>query len=120
MRAKKAPLTPDMFKCDFALAIVKGLIEHNDGGAYFGSLMGYRHHEADGIKRGLLTRGPKQIDMGGGHMETIEATRLTDAGRKEYDARCLHRLPTHYGSRAYMWKWNVIEPEVVSPEKASK
>ena len=37
---------------DFALAIVKGLVEHDDGHCYFHSLMGYRHFEAIAIERG--------------------------------------------------------------------
>lgn len=95
-------------RCDFVLAIVKGLVEHDDGGAYFGSLMGYRAHEADGIERGLLTRGPKLIDMGGGHTATIEATRLTDAGRQAYATERLDRFPKTYGSRAYTWNWDEV------------
>lgn len=109
--------------CDFVLAIVKGLVEHDDGAAYFGSTMGYRSHEAEGIARGLLTRGPKECDGGGGQMFTIEATRLTEAGREAYKTLGLDRLPKTYGSRAYMWRdWPLIpgaEPPPVKLQKAA-
>jgi len=96
----------DYSQCDFVLAIVKGIVEHDDGCAYFGSLLGYSHHEAQGIARGLLTRGPKQCADGGGGTMTIEATRLTDAGRAAYTTFRLDLLPQKYGSRAYMWEWS--------------
>lgn len=106
-RTKRKPKPAfDYGRCDFVLAIVKGLVEHDDGGAYFGSLMGYRGHEAEGIERGLLTRGPKECDGGGGHMFVIEATRLTDAGRAAYAAFRLDFFPKTYGRRAYMWDWS--------------
>ena len=108
-----------MGDCDFVLAIVKGIVEHDDGGAYFGSLMGYKGHEAAGIERGLLTRGPKECDGGGGHKFVIEATRLTDAGKLAYTTERLDQYPKTYGSRAYMWKWvpAVTSTEVPEPPK---
>lgn len=94
--------------CDFALAIVKGLVEHDDGHAYFGSLLGYRAHEQDGIQRGLLIRGPK-VCRDGDQEFILEATRLTDAGRKAYDELHLERLPNKAYGRAYFWDWDVLD-----------
>lgn len=102
----------DYAQCDFVLAIVKGIVEHNDGCAYFGSLGGYRHWEEQGTKRGLLTRGLKECADGGGGVFTIEATRLTDAGRAAYDTFRLDLLPQKYGSRAYMWDWSSSSREL--------
>lgn len=97
--------------CDFALAIVKGLVEHDDGGAYFGSLMGYRHFEAIAIARGHAVRGPKTCSDGGREF-VLEDTRLTPAGEAVYKELGLDRLPIKPPgmSRAEFWKWDIIFP----------
>lgn len=99
--SKKYPHRRD---CDFALAIVKGLVEHDDGKAYFGSLMGYATHEKDAIDRGYACIGPKPIERG---TVTIQTTRLTDAGRAIYVELGLGRLPK--SGRAYAWDWDVLD-----------
>lgn len=94
--------------CDFVLAIVKGLVEHDDGATYFASLMGYQRYEAEGIRLGWLVRGPKMCRDGDTEF-VIESTRLTDAGRVVYADRHLDRLPNGKGLRAYFWDWSVID-----------
>lgn len=78
---------------DFALAIVKGLVEHGDGAAYFASLIGYQSHRAEAITRGLVTTDGQE-------------ERLTDAGRKAYQEHGLDRLPRR--GRAYLWDWSGV------------
>lgn len=109
--------------CDFALAIVKGLVEHDDGHAYFGSSMAYTHFEAIAIARGHVVRGPKEFDGGGGTMFLLEASRLTDAGRAVYAELGLDRLPQLAGRRAEYWRWDIIFPEHIRgvyPPRAAK
>jgi hypothetical protein len=91
-------------RCDFALAIVKGLVEHDNPYTYFGSLTGFQGHEADGIRRGLLCRGPRKSTEGDG--EYI-GTLLTDAGRQAYHAARLHLLPNTTRDRACAWNWSL-------------
>lgn len=79
---------------DFPLAIVKGLVEHGDGTAYFASLIGYQSHRAEAITRGLVTTDGQE-------------ERLTDAGRKAYQEHGLDRLPKR--GRAYLWDWSGVE-----------
>jgi hypothetical protein len=80
-------------RCSFPLAIVKGLIEHQDGTAYFGSTMGYSEHLRQAIEAGLV-----ETPDGG-------PTRATERGRQEYEREGLAQLPTRMYSRAYMWDW---------------
>ena len=78
---------------DFALAIVKGLVEHQDGVVYFASLIGYRAHVGEAVARGFIaTDGQEE--------------RLTDAGRKAYQEHGLDRLPRR--GRAYLWDWSGV------------
>lgn len=100
-------------ECDFALAIVKGLVEHDDGHAYFGSSVGYRHFEAKAIARGHVVRGTVLRDGGGGHMFECEGTILTDAGRAAYARLHLDRLPQINNRRAEHWDWTVIERDPI-------
>lgn len=91
-------------RCDFVLAIVKGLVEHDDPYVYFGSPIGFHEHEADGIRRGLLCRGPrKYTEEDGEYIGTL----LTEAGRQAYHAARLHLLPNKRGNRAYAWNWSL-------------
>lgn len=92
-------------QCDFRLAIVKGLVEHNQGDAYFGSLMGYTQHFNSTIAAGWVTRD--------GERET-----LTDEGRDVYVKCNLASLPNQIGRRAYMWDWSVI-PDPASMKNPS-
>jgi len=109
MTTRRAP-PPPVAELDWALVIVKGLVEHDDGSFYFHSLMAYRQHEADAIARGYVVRGPKVcLDNGGAPFE-IEATRLTDAGRDIYRACGLERLPQGPHTTAMFWKWSVTTP----------
>lgn len=84
-------------KCDFGLAIVKGLVEHQDGTSYFGSLMGYSSHVFDATRRGLIAGDLK------------EGISLTERGRMLYDALALSTLPQQKLSRAYAWDWSGID-----------
>lgn len=83
-------MSPDV---DFALAIVKGLVEHGDGAVYFASLIGYRAHVGEAVARGLLTTDGQE-------------ERLTDAGRRAYLEYGLDRLP--WSGRAYLWDWSGV------------
>lgn len=86
-------------KCDFRLAIVKGLVEHNNGDTYFGSLMGYTAHWNTAHAAGWVE-----------HVDGKEA--LTKAGREIYVKCKLDSLPNTFGRRAYMWDWsNIPSPE---------
>jgi hypothetical protein len=80
------------FGVNFAAAIVKGLVEHNDGTSYFGSLMGYQDHLADARARGW-------VDLDG---------KLTEVGRALYDKADLAKLPNKKFSRAYSWDWSGV------------
>jgi uncharacterized protein YjhX (UPF0386 family) len=80
-------------RCSFPLAIVKGLIEHQDGTAYFGSTMGYGEHLRQTIEAGLVESPDGR------------PTRVTERGRQEYEREGLAQLPTRKLSRAYMWDW---------------
>lgn len=74
-------------ECDFALVLLKGAIEHDDGRRYFGSLMAYGHHLHGAVARGLVD----------------EEGKPTDKGRQVYADERLGNLPKE--GRGYMWKW---------------
>ena len=78
---------------DFALAIVKGLFERQDGTAYFGSLGGYRTHVGEAVARGFVTTDGRE-------------ERLTDAGQQAYRDHGLGRLPRT--GRACEWNWSGV------------
>jgi len=81
--------------CDFRLAIVKGLVEHDQGDAYFGSLIGYTDHFNATQHAGWVTRN-------------AASELLTIEGRLVY-LRCnLASLPNQLGRRAYLWDWSSI------------
>jgi hypothetical protein len=87
---------PDGVEYMFQLAIVKGIKEHNDGTAYFGSLLGYSKYEDDAKKWGWITNDDKPT--------------LTPLGERVYAECNLIRLPTKMFSRAYTWDgWNDIK-----------
>lgn len=71
-------------RIDFALVVVKGLIEHRDGAAYFGS------HGGDAVARGLITTDGR-------------AEQVTEEGRRAYQDQGLARLLK--SGRAYLWNW---------------
>lgn len=75
-------------RCDFRLAIVKGLVEHNDGTYYFGSTAAYNSHYHMAYQAGLVT-----IDK-----------KVTDAGVEAYSVEKLDKLPKT--GRAYAWDWS--------------
>ena len=74
----------------FSAAIVKGLIEHDDGTRFFGSTAEYTYHQAVAEKRGLIT----------------EADVVTASGREWY-GRCLKQLPQ---TRQVFWTGGVGVP----------
>jgi hypothetical protein len=84
-----------MSQCDFPAAILKGVVEKDDGTAYFGSLGAFTYYENQAIDRGWVTRGP-QYRMS-----------ATPKGHKVYREAKLDMLP-HKG-RAYMWNWSDID-----------
>lgn len=57
-------------------AIVKGLVEHDDGTRFFGSTMAYTYHFANAVKRGFVT----------------DSKVVTARGLEWYE-RCLKQLP---------------------------
>ena len=77
--------------CDYALSIVKGLVERKSADAYFGSTANLMDYATEGQSRGLLKVT--------GHL--IE---LTEAGRSAYENLNLSCLPHH--GRAYFWDWS--------------
>lgn len=78
--------------CDYVAAIVKGLYEHKDGTAYFGSLIGYSYYFEQAVSRGLVERAGSSVE-------------LTDGGNKFYFEERLARFPKRRGSRANQWNW---------------
>lgn len=77
-----------MTTCHIA-AIVKGVIERNDGTAHFGSTMGYNYHLARATDLGLV---------GKNNDGRLVATPL---GNRWYDEKKMAALP--YPSRANAW-----------------
>lgn len=82
----------------FPLAVLKGTIEHDDGTAYFGSLMGYRFYRNEAFRHGWITY-PAVSD-------STSKLVATARGRELYVLLRLDTLPNQQGSRAYMWKWD--------------
>lgn len=82
-------------RCDFRLAVVKGLVEHDNGDVYFGSLLGYTAHWHAAEDAGWVRR----VDG----RET-----LTEEGRAVYERCGLSTLPNTPGRRAYLWDWSKI------------
>lgn len=85
----------EKMQCDFRLAIVKGLVEHDDGTTYFGRLGGYMAHLRAAEEAGWVRR-----------VEDRET--LTEAGREVYTRCRLSTLPNLVGRRAYLWNWSEI------------
>jgi hypothetical protein len=73
----------------FVYAALKGVMEHGDAGAYFGSLLGLGIHVQEAQALGLLD----------------DKWNPTDRGREVYAAKNLQDLPTTKLSRAYLWDW---------------
>lgn len=80
----------------FELAIVKGLVEHNDPTAYFGSLGGFGVHCASAVRKEWVT------------LPTPYRPELTPVGSKIYEAMQLSSLPNQQLSRASLWNWDHI------------
>jgi hypothetical protein len=85
----------------FVLAIVKGLIEHEDAASYFGSTMGLAAHTDEAIRKGLLLDETPE-----GKHRLSSYLKVTNLGRKLYTELGLDKLPQKKLSRAYMWDWN--------------
>lgn len=81
----------------FALAIVKGVIEHDDGTSYFASLGGYEHH----LERARAREWVRCSEIEG----ELDKLIVTDAGREVYERCKLSAFPQTYGHRAYAWNW---------------
>jgi hypothetical protein len=79
-------------------AIVKGIIEHNDGTSYFGSTGAYAFHFANAVSRGLVTKDKAVTFLG-----------------SEWYERCLKKLPQ---CRLTHWTDGVGAPQV--PADASE
>jgi hypothetical protein len=78
---------------DFAAAVLKGLVEHNDAAAYFGSTGALLTWIGIAEGRGWIigVKGPRTV---------------TEAGRKHYDESGLEQLPKIRDRRAYLWNWS--------------
>jgi hypothetical protein len=75
---------------DFPAAVLKGLIEHRDPGAYFGSTGALHMWRTVAKKRGWITDG-----------DTI-----TESGKRHYAESGLEALPKTPNRRAYLWNWS--------------
>lgn len=85
-----------MSKCDFRLAILKGVIEQGDGMTYFTTrLLGYPGYEVAARKAGLVTR-------------TRDFLVETRKGREVYETSGLSRLPKT--GLAVDWDWTDVVP----------
>lgn len=74
---------------DFTAALLKGVVEHGDPAAYFGSRSAMRHWGSAALKAGWLT----------------EEGKPTLLGRRHYTESGLSQLPQERGARAYDWDW---------------
>lgn len=83
----------------FPLAILKGLVEHKDGTAYFGSLMGWRHYALEAERLGWAKyQGP------------FNELKLTEVGEIMYEMLRLAEVGTQKkDSRAYLWDWKLAK-----------
>lgn len=79
-------------RCNFAAAIVKGLVEHGDAYVYFGSFAGFKHHWSSAFSQGW-TNSP----LSGKPV-------LTPEGVAAYKSMELDKLPRE--GRAYTWDWS--------------
>jgi len=79
----KKPLKPLFI--NYAVVVLKGVVEKNDPGAYFASFGGLLVYTEEAKEAGWL-------DSENG---------ITDAGRVEYERRGLDKLPRV--GRAYLW-----------------
>lgn len=80
----------------FVAAIVKGVIEYNDAGKYFGSFGGIRFHIDQAVADGVIEAYPdvdKQLNL--------HSLKVTDLGRNWYQKMKLNELPEW---RAYFWR----------------
>lgn len=84
-----------MSRCNFRLVIVKGLVEHQRGDVYFGSLGAYQTYWAQAEKAGWVRL-----------VDGKEA--VTEDGRGVYETCRLSTLPTTAYRRAYLWDWSSI------------
>lgn len=94
----------------FELAILKGLIEHNDGTIYFGSLLGWQTHCVSAIAKGYVAFIDPDV---GSYSSNLAVTTL---GRELYEHLKLSSLPTRGYSRAYMWNWDNVSNVMFPPE----
>lgn len=93
----------------FELAILKGIIEHEDGTAYFGATGAYSHHFLGAVEKGWVE-----------DTATGEKEKVTDLGRQEYERLGLAKLPQREGSRAYMWNWKDVEAILFPPAQPKR
>lgn len=91
-------------RCDFAMAVLKGAVEHGDGTAYFGSLIGYTAHRDAAVRAGyvriVMVKHPEGFD--------VQREQPTEAGEYVYRESGLADLPR--SGRAYAWDWSRVAP----------
>jgi hypothetical protein len=78
----------------FELALLKGLVEHNDGTAYFGSLGGYQTYLSNARTLGWVSQSEEGKDL------------PTESGRLAYGQYDLSGFTNKMFSRAYTWNWD--------------
>ena len=106
----RVKVIPDSELCDFAAVVLKGLVEHQDPSAYFGSTGGVGYHSGEAEERGWIVRDARGFPLAS-----------TPAGRAHYVASGLDKLgprapegwadgkPRRF-SRAYLWDWSGYKP----------
>lgn len=100
--------------CHFDMAVLKGVIEHNDAGSYFGSFLALGEYCTDAATAGWIT-----MDLRPDGTPNVWSAKATDAGRRAYEMLKLADLPQMKLSRAYTWEWPIYYPETllaVGPE----
>lgn len=83
----------------FALAVLKGVVEHQTGTAYFSSFLGYPVYVRYCAHQGWVTTRTE---------DGLEHLTVTDLGLKVYREMNLERFPQKEGSRAYAWNWKGV------------
>lgn len=82
------------------LAVLKGIVEKRDAGAYFASFLALDRWREQAAKRGWIALAVPQTE---GNPRDV----VTEAGQAEYKARKLDKLPQT--GRAYLWRWPAEE-----------
>lgn len=91
---------------DYRLVVLKGIIEKDDAGAYFGSTASVEIWTNDTIERGWLTKS------------SDDKYTPTPKGEAEYRRRELNTLPTR--GRAYLWAHTENLGTELEPDEGKK